>query len=375
MTGDWAGARTRLEKFGISPFFTLTTLTFTNTHGGIQTGSRWGGLMAFGANFSFEKLWGWSGGSFHLDFHWWQGDQPSTELIGNFGPDALSGWEASNAFRVYHIYFQQEFQGGDYLFKIGQIALDDDFQLSEYAGLFLNTAFGDMPSRASASNAPAYPLAAPGLYIYAKPGKEWFLRGGLYTSDAGEDIVSNTGFDWRIGGAAGYSIILELGIEGTLFGLPATYKIGGLYNTAQLDKLGTSETVNGNVDIYVVADQALWVDEKKKPILAAFVRVGTNPLKDRTEVGLHAGTGLNYFGPFGRADDAAGIALSYNRFSHAFVQAADGQVSKQETILELTYQAVLTPWLTLQPDLQFIFDPVFSRRNAYVIMMQAEITF
>ena len=87
---------------------------------------------------------------------------------------------------------------------------------------------------------------------------------------------------------------------------------------------------------------------------------------------------MNYFGPFGRADDAAGIAVSYNRFTNAFVQgalAADEKVSKHEPILELTYQAVLTPWLTLQPDLQFIFDSMFSRRNAYVIIMQAEINF
>ena len=232
-----------------------------------------------------------------------------------------------------------------------------------------------MPSRASASNAPVYPLAAPALYLYAKPGKDWFLRGGLYTSNAGEDVVSNIGVDWRIGGDAGYSIILEFGIESALFGLPATYKLGGLYNTANLSKLGANETVKGNVDIYVVADQALWVDARDKPILSAFVRVGSNPLKDRTEVGLHAGTGLNYFGPFGRSDDAVGIAVSYNRFTTAFVQATDEQMSEHETILELTYQAVLTPWLTLQPDLQLIFDPVFSRRNAYVIMMQAEINF
>jgi len=379
LTGDWGGYRTRLKQLGIDPYFTFTSITFTNMSGGLRTGSRWGGFMDFGADLSFEKMWGWTGGSFHLNFHWWQGDQPSQELIGLLGFDDLSGLEASNAFRLYHLYFQQEFQDGDYLFKIGQLNLDADFEVSDYAELFLNNSFGDMPSRAAASNAPVYPLAAPGLYFQAKPWKEWVVRTGVYTSDAGEDIVSNIGFDWTISGPAGFSILLEVALKRNFFGLPGTYKLGGMYSTAKLEQLGSSNTVKGNVDLYVVADQALLLDEKNTPLLGAFVRVGTNPLKDRTQIGLHAGAGLNWFGPIsGRSKDTLGIAVSYNRFTESFIQSSltdDQKVSKQETILEITYQAVLTPWLTLQPDIQFVFDPVLSRRNAYVFLMQAVVDF
>ena len=37
--------------------------------------------------------------------------------------------------------------------------------------------------------------------------------------------------------------------------------------------------------------------------------------------------------------------------------------------------APLAPWLTLQPDVQYIFDPHLSRRNAFAIGLRAVIDF
>ena len=36
----------------------------------------------------------------------------------------------------------------------------------------------------------------------------------------------------------------------------------------------------------------------------------------------------------------------------------------------LTYQIALAPWLVVQPDAQFFFDPPFSRRDAQAIGAQ-----
>jgi carbohydrate-selective porin OprB len=48
-------------------------------------------------------------------------------------------------------------------------------------------------------------------------------------------------------------------------------------------------------------------------------------------------------------------------------------VSRRESVLELTYRLQVTGWLTLQPDVQFFFDPHFSRRDATVIGLRAVI--
>ena len=48
-----------------------------------------------------------------------------------------------------------------------------------------------------------------------------------------------------------------------------------------------------------------------------------------------------------------------------------------ETVLEFTYQAVLTPWFTLQPDAQVVFNPANARTRstAVVFGMRATVTF
>ena len=46
-----------------------------------------------------------------------------------------------------------------------------------------------------------------------------------------------------------------------------------------------------------------------------------------------------------------------------------------QTTFELTYQVAVAPWLVVQPDAQFFFDPAFSRRNAYALGVQSVIIF
>ncbi len=48
-------------------------------------------------------------------------------------------------------------------------------------------------------------------------------------------------------------------------------------------------------------------------------------------------------------------------------------VSRRESVLELTYRFQVTGWLTVQSDVQFFFDMHFSRRDATVIGRRAVI--
>jgi Carbohydrate-selective porin, OprB family len=59
----------------------------------------------------------------------------------------------------------------------------------------------------------------------------------------------------------------------------------------------------------------------------------------------------------------------------AFSRDLPGQTA--ETVLEVTYTLVLTPWLTVQPDIQYVIHPGgrSTVRNALVIGAQISITF
>ncbi len=122
----------------------------------------------------------------------------------------------------------------------------------------------------------------------------------------------------------------------------------------------------GNAGGYAVLDQALWrVPGSKERGLNAFVRFGANPF-DRNLIGWYLDFGATFKRPLTeRADDTAGIAFGIARISgrakaldRDFARlGASRSVRDYEAVLELTYQAQIAPWLSIQPDLQFIFHP------------------
>ncbi len=102
--------------------------------------------------------------------------------------------------------------------------------------------------------------------------------------------------------------------------------------------------------------------------LQGFFRLGTASGRFN-EVQHFASAGLNWRGPFAaRKSDLAGIAFAWGGSSPRArqLEGLQGrQLSKNEWSFETTYAFRLRPWLTLQPDLQYIVNPAFDpgRRN------------
>jgi len=68
----------------------------------------------------------------------------------------------------------------------------------------------------------------------------------------------------------------------------------------------------------------------------------------------------------GRDDDVFGVAVAYlgispaaRQFSNDLIAfgKADSGYASNETVIEATYQAPVTDWLTLQPDIQYVINP------------------
>ncbi|MGH6990493.1 MAG: carbohydrate porin, partial [Stellaceae bacterium] len=69
----------------------------------------------------------------------------------------------------------------------------------------------------------------------------------------------------------------------------------------------------------------------------------------------------------GRANDTFGVGMGYTHVSGrvagydrddaAFNPGTFWPTQSGETFIEITYQAQVTPWLQLQPDFQYFFNP------------------
>ena len=312
---------------------------------------------------------------FHADFHWWQGSRPTQRLIGGLIAMALSDWEAAATLRVFNLYLRQAFDGDRFVVKAGQIAADTDFMISRYGGVFLNAAFGDLPSQNLNLDAPVYPLAAPGVFISARP-LDWLTgRFGAYTGDAGDDVAGNHGFGWRVGSNAGYTFFSELAASAPAGRLPATYTLGGIYDTGGSAQFGTGVRRTAHYELYLIVDQALIANDRGDPVVGVFASISGSPQDARNVVGLYAGGGNRALRHrcrrARRTCSASPCRCCASRTISRPTRTRHGRRSAAgETVLELTYQIALAPWLVVQPDAQFFFDPPFSRRDAQAIGAQ-----
>ena len=87
---------------------------------------------------------------------------------------------------------------------------------------------------------------------------------------------------------------------------------------------------------------------------------------DRSLINAFLNAGVTYKGPFGRDNDTVGFGFEWAHISNRASQGdqafnaltgAGIPIRSNESVLELTYQAQITPWWLVQPDLQYVFRP------------------
>ena len=418
LTGDWGGLRTALADQGITFSATYTGEVFSNVQGGIKRGSTYDGEFQPQIDVDLEKLLGWQGGRFRAS------------MIQGHGPSLSQGWVGNllgvsgvvvvpPATRLYNLWLQQNFFGDVVSIRAGLMNVDAEFLTSSTASLFMNTTFGwpvwtglDLPG-----GGPAYPLSAPGVRVRLQPAPEGlYLQAAIFSGDPTGHNGSNslnTGVPSGtvVSFKGGTFIIAELGYalnQATdAKGPPMAYKLGGWYHTSDQfqDQRFANNGVSlasplssgipfdhiGNWGIYGVVDAALYQTEDGGG-LSAFARIGGSP-GDRNLVSFYGDAGLTYKGLIpGRGDDTAGIAVGYLHIGGnarrldqdtQFFGGVPFPVRDQEVVLELSYQIQVTPWMTLQPDLQRIFHPGgnvlnsdgSTRRDALVLGLRSVLTF
>ncbi len=418
MTGDWGGLRTTLANMGITFTANYYGEVFANVQGGIKRGATYDGMFEPQVDVDLDKLLGWKGGSFHAS------------MIEAHGPSISQGWTgnlmtvssvlaAPPATRLYDLWLQQALFDDRLEVRVGIMNIDAEFITSQTASTFINSTFGwpgwtalELPG-----GAPAYPLSAPGLLVKWQHQPEGFyLQGAVFDGDptdhngsnSPEDSIPSGTVESFRGGAlimveAGYSVNQGKNAKGP----PMTFELGGWYHTSdqfhdqRFDNTGVplgSPASNGipldhhgDWGIYAVADATLYRTTDGGG-LSAFARVAGSP-GDRNLISFYTDAGLTYKGLIpGRGEDTAGVAIAYARIGNnarGFDQDLQANsnpltpVRDQETVLEVTYQIQLTPWLTMQPDLQRIFHPgghVLNpdgsvRRDALVVGLRSMLTF
>ncbi|HVE20954.1 MAG TPA: carbohydrate porin [Acidocella sp.] len=381
LLGDVGGLRTILGNYGITLGLTDSENLLGNLTGGVKQGSTMQGVTTATLDVDLGKAVGLQGGAFHASALQIHGQPLSPAYLDDL--QTANGNEAENTTRLWELWYDQQFFKNSFDVKIGQQSIDNEFLISTGSSLFVNTAAGWplLPSSDLYGGGPAYPLSSLGVRLRGTPANNVTVLagvfddnpgGGAFEDDAQKLDVSGTRFNLNTGAL----FIAEVQYATKLRGLPGTYKLGGWYDTGffpdQLlgtdglplsapDSNGNPIMHKGNYSLYGVVDQTVWQSAADTSrTLNVFARIMGAPTNQNL-INFAFNGGVTVTAPLpGRDNDQAGIDFGLGQVSSraASLDRAAGMPPRgTEELIELTYQAQITPWLQVQPDVQYIVNP------------------
>jgi porin len=395
LTGNWGGFRDQLKNDGITLTPVYTGEVFGNPSGGARQGVITDGLLNTALDVDFDPLTqrAVKDLTFHVNALYIYGTSLSEQYVGDFSN--TSNIAAFNTLRLDELWVQKLFWDKKLSVKVGDMAVDNEFFQSNSASLFISGTFGAFTFLANnVTNAPVYPLAAPGVRLQFLPTAQTYVMAGVYGQDDNSNPATNNqnGTRFALNGSSGMLIMSEAGFllnQGPNDkGLQGTYRIGSFVDTGNrttfasqaqfANGTGQLQSVGTNYGVYGVLDQQIY--SKNNQIISFFVRSGGAP-SNTNFVDYYAEGGLNFTGFVpGRDNDVGGIAIAR---SHVSGDYSDSQIlqgnppSTAETVIEATYKAQLAPWWSLQPDVQYIVSPggFQGARNATVLGLRTMVVF
>ena len=406
LLGDLLGLRTRLATAGMTLSLIEESEVLGNVSGGLKRGATYDGQTTLTFQLDTEKAGLWKGGLFNISGLQLHGRDLSRYYLPNL--QTASGIEAEPTTRLWELWYQHSLLDGALDVKLGLQSIDQEFITSSVSSVFVNTMMGwpIVPSVDLYAGGPTSPLSSLGIRLRGTLMENVTLLGGVFQDNPPGGPFNNDGqlrgssrtggnFNLRTGAlfiAEAQYALNQPATDDTPnaskpTGLPAAYKLGAYYDTAgfpdqRVDSAGVPLAASasngrarlrpGNFSIYGIIDQGIWQPASDSPqLVSVFLRALAAP-GDRNLVNFSLDAGVTIKAPLpSRDSDTLGLGIGYASIS-ASARGADrdrntlagiplqpfaNPVRGSETFIELTYRAQVTPWLQLQPDVQYVFTP------------------
>lgn len=406
LTGDWGGFRGWLGDRGVDLEVTYTGDIISNLSGGRRTGTDYLDNLDLTLTWHTQELLDFDAGTFFVYGLSNRGGNPSA-LVGDAqGVDNIA---APSTAKLYEAWWQRILFDDDLSLLAGLYDLSSEFDVIESAALFVHSSFGTGPDLGlSGVNGPSiFPTTSLGVRLRMVLGSSFVWQAVVLDGVPG-DPNDSKGTQIRFHKDEGLLIASEAAIlwyeseaeevptmrsrrrrVGRGWGdLPYVLKLalGAWGYTAKQPLLASPDPdepvkAHGHPGLYVLADYdaSAW-SPLDSGSMALFARAGVAD-GDIGRFAGYVGGGIVFTGPFpSRAEDEFGFAVAAARNGQGFERSTknDGMKTKDfEIALEWTYRLQLTPWLALQPDLQYVIHPggIAGRNPAVVGGLRYEVQF
>jgi porin len=364
-----AGLRPALAEHGVALDVVFTHDLVGNVSGGLKRTVRFLGNADISLTGETEKMGLWKSGKIFLYGLGNYGGNP-TKIVGD--TQVTSNIEAIDTFKLYEAWYEHEILGGSLTVLAGLHDYNSEFYSLEYAGTLLNSSFGIGVDTAQVGPS-IFSTTSLAVRVRYHPVENVYVLGAAYDGVPG-DPNDPRGTQIRWDADEGFFWASEVGM---LSGEDERYfkaAIGGWIHTATAeDPAGNIHDENYGAYLigeYLLAPEADAADQG----LGMFLQVG-RPRSSRNQIDWFIGTGLTYTGFFdARPEDTTSFGVAWARNGDDFLNA-NPELDRSETAIEFTYRAVLTPWLTVQPDLQYIVNPGTDPavQDAWVVGLRTEV--
>jgi porin len=394
MTGNWGGARDKLEDLGIEIEAEYTAEMAGNPVGGLGQGFRYAHEIDFGATVDLDKLAGIKGLTFAVGLAEYAGNSLSKAKIGNiFSVQEI--YVSTPDVRLAELSLEQSLFDDHLNLKAGWIDAGSEFAVLPVACNFWNEAFCDNPaSLGENSGFTEAPNSSWGGRIRVELG-DFYAQTGAYEVNP-RLARQGRGFVLGTDGATGAFIPVEVGWNpvDAFLGLPGQFRLGGYYDTSTVDNV-TAEVDedtppgkhHGRWGIYLMGQQKIYREPGNAARgLTAFGGVVFGD-SQTAEIQWFVEAGLVYQGTFpGRDDDSINLGFAYGHINGRLINAQKNANDEEpgseveqsaESVIELNYAAQITPWFLLSPGMQVIINPRADSHTptALVLGLKTNLTF
>lgn len=350
LTGDWGGARTDLEEYGITPFFYYDAIVGANVSGGIQDDEEFTGQIYAGLDFDFEKLFGWESTTMKLSVVNRHGDSVSKNVGGVYDPMTIYGGPDGQKTILYQIAIET-YLNDSLSLKFGRDSQDSDFANDDLYRYSLSTSING-PIRAMMLNQPqivSFPLGLWHARLKYEHSEEHTFKFGAYQNS--QDIWENipgTDFGWD--SDEGITFMAQYDWTPTIYDRPAQLYVGVAHAEVDYTKFSGGDASSSS-RLYAHFDFQPTED------LTLFAFGAYTSQDDLAMMPLQVSVGANYKGLIpGREDDRTVAFITYGELSDEYGDSI-GQDLDYEMVYEVGHRIQLTPAVYIQPAVQYINNP------------------
>ncbi|MCD6707371.1 MAG: carbohydrate porin [Thiobacillus sp.] len=383
--------RTSAADNGIAFGFLYRADVISNVSGGLKEGTTALGNLDVKFDFNLGALIGWDGVSVGLHGIASHGGKPNANLVGSSqGVDNIE--VDTNAAKLFQAWIQKRFLNEKLSALFGLYDLNSEFYVSHSTGIFLHPSpgIGSELAQTGLNGPSVFPTSSVGLRVGYLLTPETYVQAVVLDGVPGDpDNPRGTHIQFNDGDGA--LRVVEAGyIPGKAKdgeqALADKYAVGAWSYTTRFADLvdvdGTGDPLmrKGNKGFYVLAERTLHRGTRNPDSHAdGFIRYG-RANADFNQFSSYFQTGLVLSGMVaGRGEDQFAVSYSTARTGDKHRLAASiagAEATSHESVWEATYRARMAPWLSVQPNIQYVINPGADARikNATVLGVRFEMS-